>query len=70
MTNGDRVCVVGCTGKERWLAADTPCVRMPREDFEALTGGDAGADLRATRQTNIAPFLNPSDRAEIGRAHV
>jgi len=58
----DRVCVVGCTGKERMLGADTPCLRMPREDFEALAGGDQGADLRATRVTNIPPFLSPSDR--------
>lgn len=61
MSNDVRV--VGFDGKERMLAADTPCLRMPREDFEALVGGDEDADLRATRVTNIAPFLTPADRA-------
>lgn len=63
MTSDNRVRVVGFMGSERELAADTECVRMPREDFDALVNGDKDADLRATRLTNIAPFLSPADRA-------
>jgi hypothetical protein len=63
MTSDDRVCVVGFMGKERMLPAETPCLRMPREDFDVLMRGDQGADLRATRQTNISPFLSAGDRA-------